>query len=43
MLGKTEKIVNLDQIKVNFVSKKDLKKIKRATGRPQDLIDLENL
>lgn len=33
----------ISQVAVNFVSLDDLIKIKRATGRPQDLIDLKNL
>lgn len=35
--------VALNDVSVNFVSLDDLIKIKRATGRPQDLIDLKNL
>jgi hypothetical protein len=35
--------VKLDRLKINFISKNDLRKSKKAAGRPQDLIDLENL
>ena len=33
----------IDGLKVNFIDLKNLKKNKRATGRTQDLADLENL
>lgn len=36
-------IVELDQIPVNFIDLENLKKNKRASGRYQDLADLENL
>lgn len=32
-------IVDFDGLKVNFISKQDLVTAKRASGRPQDLID----
>ena len=35
--------IALNTVTVNFVCLDDLIKIKRATGRPQDLIDLKNL
>jgi len=35
--------VTMDDIDVNFISLEDLKKNKRASGRHQDLADLENL
>jgi predicted nucleotidyltransferase len=35
--------VDLDGINVNFISLADLIKAKEAGGRPQDMIDLENL
>ncbi len=35
--------VKFEDLKINFISKNDLKKSKKAAGRPQDLIDLENL
>jgi predicted nucleotidyltransferase len=35
--------VTIDEIKVNFIDLENLKKNKRATGRLQDLADLENL
>ncbi|MFH1046140.1 MAG: hypothetical protein V1727_04160 [Candidatus Omnitrophota bacterium] len=40
---KNKKTVTIDGIKVNFISLKDLKKNKKASGRLQDLADLENL
>lgn len=40
---KNKKTVNIDNIKINFISLKDLKKNKKASGRHQDLADLENL
>lgn len=36
-------IVHLGNININFISKEDLIKTKEACGRPQDLIDVENL
>jgi predicted nucleotidyltransferase len=35
--------VTIDEIMVNFINLENLKKNKRATGRLQDLADLENL
>lgn len=40
---KNKKTVTLDNIAINFISLKDLKKNKKASGRHQDLADLENL
>jgi hypothetical protein len=37
------KIVDIEGIKVNLISLRDLKINKRASGRPKDLLDLENL
>ena len=34
---------DIDQVTVNFIDLENLKKIKKATGRLQDLADLENL
>ncbi|MFZ5909468.1 MAG: hypothetical protein ACOYYU_05585 [Chloroflexota bacterium] len=36
-------IVELDHVPVNFIDLENLKKNKRASGRHQDLADLENL
>jgi len=36
-------IVMVDGVSVNFISKVDLITAKRASGRPQDLLDLANL
>ena len=36
-------IAAIDDIEINFISLKDLKKNKRASGRLQDLADIENL
>lgn len=36
-------IVDFDGLKVNFISKQDLVIAKRASGRPQDLIDADLL
>ena len=33
----------IDGIKLNFIDLENLKKSKRASGRPQDLADIENL
>lgn len=38
-----KKTVKIDGIKINFISLKDLKKNKIASGRHQDLADVENL
>jgi hypothetical protein len=35
--------VEIDQVKVNFIDLENLKKNKKATGRLQDLADLEKL
>ncbi len=40
---KNKKMVTIDDIKVNFISLKDLKKNKMASGRHKDLNDLEHL
>jgi len=37
------KVFQIEDVKAKFVSKQSLVKIKRATGRPQDLADLEKL
>lgn len=39
----TRKSVVLDDVPVNFIDLESLKQNKRATGRAQDLADLENL
>jgi hypothetical protein len=36
-------IVDVDGLKVPFISREDLLKNKRATGRPKDLLDVEYL
>ena len=38
-----KEIVIIDDVEINFISLEDLKKNKRASGRYQDLADLENL
>jgi len=38
-----KKTVTIDDIGINFISLEDLKKNKKASGRYQDLADLENL
>ncbi len=38
-----KKTVTIDDIDINFISLEDLKKNKKASGRYQDLADLENL
>ena len=35
--------VDFDGLKVNFISKQDLIISKRASGRPQDLLDADTL
>jgi len=40
---KNKKTLTIDNIKVNFISLSDLKKNKKASGRLQDLADIENL
>ena len=39
----TRMVVDIDGVSVNFIDLEHLKKNKRATGRHQDLADLENL
>lgn len=36
-------IADFDDFKVNFISKKDLLTNKRASGRPQDMVDCDKL
>ena len=36
-------IVKIDDIKINFISLRDLRRNKKASGRHKDLADLENL
>jgi len=38
-----KRVVTIDDIDVSFISLEDLKKNKKASGRYQDLADLENL
>jgi hypothetical protein len=40
---RNKRIVTIDDIDVSFISLEDLKKNKKASGRYQDLADLENL
>ncbi len=40
---RNKETVKIDDIEINFISLKDLKKNKRASGRHQDLADIENL
>ena len=40
---KTRVEVEIQGLKINFIDLQNLKKNKRATGRPQDLADAENL
>lgn len=40
---KNKKSVEVSGVKMNFVDRNTLKKLKRAVGRPQDLADLEKL
>ena len=40
---KNKKIVTIDDIEINFISLQDLKKNKKASGRLQDLADIENI
>ena len=40
---KNKNTVTIDNIEIDFISLKDLKKNKKASGRYQDLADLENL
>jgi len=40
---KTKVKVAIEDVEINFIDIENLKKNKRATGRPQDLADAENL
>jgi hypothetical protein len=40
---RNKRIVTIDDIDVSFISLEDLKKNKKASGRYQDLADLEHL
>jgi hypothetical protein len=40
---RNKKTVTINDIDINFISLEDLKKNKKASGRHQDLADLENL
>ncbi|MCK5305593.1 MAG: hypothetical protein KAJ66_00480 [Candidatus Omnitrophica bacterium] len=40
---KNKSTVNIDNTEINFISLADLKKNKKASGRLQDLADIENL
>lgn len=40
---RNKKTITLDGIEINFISLEDLKKNKKASGRYQDLADLENI
>jgi hypothetical protein len=40
---KTRVEVEIQGLQINFIDIENLKKNKRATGRPQDLVDVENL
>ncbi|MDY6933375.1 MAG: hypothetical protein SVZ03_04035 [Spirochaetota bacterium] len=40
---KNRAIADLGSLKVNFISKDDLLSNKRASGRPQDLVDFDKL
>ncbi|MBL7131425.1 MAG: hypothetical protein ISS45_08515 [Candidatus Omnitrophica bacterium] len=40
---KNKKTATINNIKINFISLPDLKKNKKASGRLQDLADIENL
>lgn len=40
---KTRVEVEIQDLKINFIDRENLKQNKRATGRPQDLADIENL
>ena len=39
----TRKVVIADRVSLNFIDIENLKKNKKASGRPQDLADLDNL
>jgi hypothetical protein len=36
-------VVRIDEVEICFIDIEDLKKNKKASGRPQDLADLDNL
>ena len=40
---RNKETVTIDNVRMNFISLEDLKKNKQASGRYQDLADLENL
>lgn len=40
---KNRVVADCDDFKVNFISKSDLLQNKRASGRPQDLVDADKL
>ena len=40
---KSKEIVKIDDIEINFISLQDLKRNKKASGKHQDLADIENL
>lgn len=40
---KNKNTVTIDDVKINFISVQDLKKNKKASGRLQDLADIENI
>ena len=40
---KNKKTASIDTVEINFISLPDLKKNKKASGRLQDLADIENL
>ena len=43
VVWKNREVVELDDLKVFFISRSDLIRAKEATGRPQDKIDIEKL
>jgi hypothetical protein len=40
---KNREIVDMDSLKIPFISRSDLIRAKEATGRPQDKMDIERL
>ncbi len=40
---KNREVVQLDDLKILFISRSDLIRAKEASGRPQDKIDIEKL
>ena len=40
---KNRKKVTINDVEINFISLQDLKKNKKASGRLQDLADIENM